>query len=154
MGVVKVRKNKHKKNNNAGQIYITKDSLVKGKSRNRPLHLVSQLSVQPPFHHSLPQVNLANQLLLKPRGNWGKSRWQGKRVIHQERSQKVLPQGWWSAVGFCLIILYGTLDRILGKHTAMQFDGRQAELLCNFSILDSASILQGHSTDELGEVAA
>ena len=52
--VVKVGKNKHKKNNNAGQIYITKDNLVKGKSRNRPFHLVSQLSIQPPFHHSLP----------------------------------------------------------------------------------------------------
>ena len=36
----------------------------------------------------------------------------------------------------------------------MQFDGRQAELFCNFSILDSTSILQGHSTDELGEVTA
>jgi len=36
----------------------------------------------------------------------------------------------------------------------MQFDRRQAELFCDFGIPDSASILQGHSTDELGEVAA
>lgn len=55
-------------------------------------------------------------------------------------------------IALLLVVANCTLDRIFCKHRAMELDGWQAELLCDFGVSDCASLFECHALYALGHV--
>lgn len=58
-----------------------------------------------------------------------------------------------SLVAPLLVVANRALDRILGKHRAVQLHRRKRQLLSNFRVLDRTGLIQSQALDTLGHVA-
>ncbi len=51
-----------------------------------------------------------------------------------------------------VVVANRRLDRVLRQHAAMQFDGRQAQFLCDLGIADLRGLFERHAAHEFGQV--
>ena len=85
-------------------------------------------------------------------------------VKFESRCSNAIVRRWQASVRFdnqalpfawgILVILQRKISVEALAEIELTFDRRQAELFCNFSVSDPASILQSHTSHQLGQVAA